>query len=83
MHLLGTTFLFSYYTLGTAGVISGQLLRKVDLVKGQDRLMDGSGGRDNLYGERIQQEDEAGTKLQVKKEEREGKFTVGQGSSQS
>ena len=63
MHLVGTMFLFSYYTLGTVGVISVQLLRKVDLAKIQDRLMDGSGGRDNLYGERIQQEDEAGVKL--------------------
>ena len=34
--------LFSYYTIGTVGVISGQLLRKVKLAKIQDRLMDGS-----------------------------------------
>ena len=34
--------LFSYCTMGTVGVISGQLLRKVELAKIQDRLMDGS-----------------------------------------
>ena len=34
--------LFSYYTMGTVGVISGQLLRKVELAKIQDRLMDRS-----------------------------------------
>ena len=34
--------LFSYCTMVTVGVISGQLLRKVELAKIQDRLMDES-----------------------------------------
>ena len=34
--------LFSYCTMGTEGVISGQLLRKVELAKIQDRVMDES-----------------------------------------
>ena len=33
---------YSYCTMGTVGVISGQLLRKVELAKIQDRLMDES-----------------------------------------
>ena len=45
--LSGYNGLFSYYTMGTVGLTSGQLLRKVELAKMQDRLMDGSESWDN------------------------------------
>ena len=47
MHLVGTMDCFSYYIMGTVGATSGQLLRKVELAKMQDRLMDGSESWDN------------------------------------
>ena len=50
--------LFRYDVIDTVGVISGKLLRKIELAKIQDGFMDGSGGEIPKYRERSWQEDE-------------------------